>query len=539
MIQFVISIFFASCASRITPSGGPRDTKPPEVIRSNPSNLSSGFSGNKIIFEFSEFVQLKDGGRGILFSPPLRALPEINLSGKNLTIQLKESLQSNTTYNVLLGKSIVDLTEGNELKEYSLVFSTGIAIDSLKLMGRITDAESGKPIKDVLVMLYPQLEDSMPRKSNPQYISRSDNSGLYELKNITKGTYMIFALNDQNGNYKYDLPEEKIGFHKDLISIDSGSKNEMDFRIFLNPSKFRLIKKEYSPSGKLDLKYSRPLEKLSIKTTPAKENMPVLFSTFMQGNDSLSLWMSKAEMDSSMFIAEATSNGEIIKDTIPMLPKKKSPRTKGKVANDSSISISPLLFSGKVPPGDSLTIVSSSPLTKVDPRKIFFMMGKDTLKMNLPEIDQQKPVLEYQIGLRNFEQEKYRCIALPGAFQDIYGIKSDTLTFNFSLMDTEEKSTLDFMINSEKQYPDLILVLVDKSGRMIQKEKYVGGESFFFSALLPGEYSIQLFEDLNKNGKWDSGNFEKKEFPEKIYHYPEKITIRPGWDLELSWDFSE
>ena len=42
-----IVIIASSCANRGTPSGGEKDTEPPEIIRSDPENFSTEFKGNE------------------------------------------------------------------------------------------------------------------------------------------------------------------------------------------------------------------------------------------------------------------------------------------------------------------------------------------------------------------------------------------------------------------------------------------------------------------------------------------------------------
>jgi len=41
-----------------------------------------------------------------------------------------------------------------------------------------------------------------------------------------------------------------------------------------------------------------------------------------------------------------------------------------------------------------------------------------------------------------------------------------------------------------------------------------------------------VIEDVNKNEKWDTGNYRKKIQPEKIFYIDKGITIRGFWDIE-------
>jgi hypothetical protein len=41
-------------------------------------------------------------------------------------------------------------------------------------------------------------------------------------------------------------------------------------------------------------------------------------------------------------------------------------------------------------------------------------------------------------------------------------------------------------------------------------------------------------EDLNKNGRWDTGDFEKNRQPERIFN-KKMDPLRANWDLEVSF----
>jgi hypothetical protein len=54
-----------------------------------------------------------------------------------------------------------------------------------------------------------------------------------------------------------------------------------------------------------------------------------------------------------------------------------------------------------------------------------------------------------------------------------------------------------------------------------------------FLSLRPGNYSLKLVEDMNNNGRWDTGNYLEHRQPEKIYNYAEEIVLRANWDLDI------
>ena len=48
----------------------------------------------------------------------------------------------------------------------------------------------------------------------------------------------------------------------------------------------------------------------------------------------------------------------------------------------------------------------------------------------------------------------------------------------------------------------------------------------------PGDYELNILDDINQNGRWDPGSYEMKKQPEKVYSIPQKINIRANWENE-------
>jgi len=131
-----------SCANRVTPTGGARDTLPPVVKACSPPDSSVNFSESMIRIIFDESISLNDLQNQLLISPLMAERPEVRADKKQLLISLPDSLRPNTTYLIRLGKSIVDVHEGNPLEDFQYVFSTGEYLDSLELQGTVVDGSS-------------------------------------------------------------------------------------------------------------------------------------------------------------------------------------------------------------------------------------------------------------------------------------------------------------------------------------------------------------------------------------------------------------
>ena len=95
LMVFTICLFeisLNSCASQSSPNGGPRDTIAPGLDTSFPANFTTNFNSNRIELIFDEYINLKNPGQQILISPLLKNKPEINLKGKTISIEFKDSL---------------------------------------------------------------------------------------------------------------------------------------------------------------------------------------------------------------------------------------------------------------------------------------------------------------------------------------------------------------------------------------------------------------------------------------------------------------
>ncbi|HPH53456.1 MAG TPA: hypothetical protein PLY62_05265, partial [Bacteroidales bacterium] len=83
---FVFCLFFSkSCANTTTPpSGGPKDTIPPVLLKVNPDFNTTNFPryDGKISLTYDEYTVVKNAG-DIYLSPPMRKRITHKIKGKN------------------------------------------------------------------------------------------------------------------------------------------------------------------------------------------------------------------------------------------------------------------------------------------------------------------------------------------------------------------------------------------------------------------------------------------------------------------------
>lgn len=191
------------CANIVPPSGGPRDSLPPVLIKATPPDSSRGVTGTKFTFSFNEFIDIQNAQQSLLISPLPRNFPQVDFRLNTMTVRWKDSLESGTTYTLQFGDAVKDFNEGNIRKNFTYTFSTGPFLDSLQLYGSVVLAETGKADTTLIVMLHTSEEDSAVVKERPRYIARLDGKGRFLFRNLPPKRFFLYALKDDGGGRRY------------------------------------------------------------------------------------------------------------------------------------------------------------------------------------------------------------------------------------------------------------------------------------------------------------------------------------------------
>jgi hypothetical protein len=141
----------------------------------------------------------------------------------SITVKLKDSLESNTTYTISFGEAIKDFTESNILKNLTYRFSTGQALDSLTLSGKIILAETGKPDTGMIVMLHKNGKDSALMNEKPRYITKLNSRGEFTFQNLPSATYYLYAVNAEGGSYRYLGGNQLFAFADKPVTIQQNN----------------------------------------------------------------------------------------------------------------------------------------------------------------------------------------------------------------------------------------------------------------------------------------------------------------------------
>ena len=568
---FVVAVLMIRCANVVTPSGGPKDDKSPVVLSATPQNNSTNFKGKTIHLTFDEFVTLNNPSNNVMISPPMSKKPTFRTSGKSVIIRFEEPLRPNTTYSIHFGDAIKDLHEGNVFKGYTFNFSTGSSIDSLSLKGKVISASTLSPMESLIVGLYTDDNDtltldSLPYKVKPSYITTTDKNGVFEFSGLADKEYLIFALKDNNANLIYDLPNEEIAFHSDLVkpyyidyhiikdtikndsiandsiikvdSVPAAKKPEYPiyemFAFIQEDSIQKVFKKELVENGLMRFVFRYPANNVEIKVleeTPDTFNILPVYST---RKDTV-LWYFTPCKD-SLWIS--INDGVNISDTThySLKPRESSSRRR---RQKEDVIIRKLVAknnikANKIKPEQPLILSFNEPVVKIDQSEwLLLIENKDTIyrKSQLEQIDEYG--FKYQI-VRDFKQDqKYQLIIPDSVFFGIRNVTNDSIKLSFSVQDESTLGNIYINVEIPENVPQVVIELTDEKGKTLDKQIITQSQELAFEYLDPGKYKLKATIDADANGEWSPGNFGRKLQPEKIIFYDKVLEVRANWDIDL------
>jgi len=519
------------CAKIVAPTGGIKDTIAPKVVieKSTP-NLSTNFKPQKIILTFDEWIQLNKPTVQIVVSPPLAKPLDISLSGKKVIINLEEEeLRENATYVINFGDGIRDYRERNPAKNLRFVFSTGSYIDSLVVTGKVTDIETEKGAADVLVMLYDNLSDTVVRTERPFYFARTDKKGNFKIPYLKSDTFKVLALVDENFNYLYDNEEEKIGFLFDDIIVVDSFKTQLDLLLFKPTPTLRRTSSLTKEFGHLRLAYNQELfDTLLVKTTPS-----FVSDYIEQEKDTLHFWYT----DTTSLRTFIISDGKDYNDTIDIsLPNSADFYKKNKLTRLATPDAKASKRAIKHNPNLPIDLVFRFPFYGIDTSKIIVTQDT-TRKRILPKFsrtDDSKKNLS--INYRWKEKMPYQITFLPNAITDVFDLKNDTIVLNYITEEAANFGTITVLVDGFSTDTSYVVELINKNEKVVQSFPLAGKSKAkrVYKFMATGSYSIRIIEDLNGNGRWDTGEYPTRQ-PEKIF-LGKAETLKPNWDMELKFE---
>ncbi len=537
-------LLLGACAKIVTPTGGEKDVNPPKLASESPASGSVRMRNPVVKITFDEYFTLNNPTENILISPPMEQQPNYTIQGKTLVIKFKDTLKANTTYNMVFSNCIQDYHENNKLGYYHYSFSTGDEIDTFALAGTVTDAQTLKPCDNMFVFLYDQDIDSLPMTVMPSYLTKTLSDGSFHFQNIRIGDYKIFALKDLNGNLLYDLPNETVAFADHPCTAFYEAPKDTSAQATPQPDtmpKVRLsafvmedtvpvlMRYENTAAGIYLFPYKTPVERFS--TDALGQDVPHFESTSLRG-DTIIWHLKEPLTDTLSYLFTADGQTDTVQIT-PYKSKKAQPRgnknvpierlSVGLLNQGHRFKPLTLVFGYPVKPSDSITVTVCTHQKSGNDTAFYKISVPDTFVTQLP-----LPIV--------FEDKKNYTVTIPdSAFFGYNGLCNDSIKASFVTQSEKDYGslTMEYVVpGTGFQY----ITQLWSNNHLIQEDVLTATQKITYLYLNPGTYVIKVIEDRNLNGRWDAGNYHRKQQPENIYQYSKSINIRAYWDNEETFE---
>lgn len=587
LVVAVVALAVAACASMGRPEGGPRDEEPPAYVRSNPAPGSLNVTDDHYTIYFNENVQIKDAMTKVVASPPQKSVPKVTAVGRQVRIEMTDTLLPNTTYTIDFTDAISDLNEGNVLDGFSFDFSTGPTLDTLCISGMVFEAANLEPAQGMLVGVHSNLSDTAITTLPFDRITKTNQLGQFTIRNLKPGTYRIFAINDVNRDNKWDRSED-IAFYDATVSPSAESVQVADTlqngagadSIVMRPAT-RFLPDDvlltwFNENYKAQylVKHERPeRNRIHIEMGAPSDTFPELrfiggdldgrsLSDFSVKNaaptrDTIDYWITDPgiiaadtlNMSVRYLRTDSTDNLSWTTDTLAFNMRKARQSKKKKQEEETADSdfVPKITLLQLKPAGGaqmdvygSLRLETDQPIKTKNDSAFHLEMLVDTIWAPI-----ERPTFYFPDSLRPMQLRadvkwepgaKYRLTVDSLGVTGIYDIWNGPVSQEFTVKALSEYSNITFAITGADS--TAVVELLNNQDKPVKSVAVENGRAVI-RYIDPGTYYARLYFDRNGNGKYDTGNLADSLQPEEVCYFSKKINLKRNWDVEQSWNIYE
>lgn len=568
--------FLSSCANVGNPTGGPKDSIPPEIVSTVPEYLSTNFDGEDIRLTFNEYVVFDELSQKLVVSPPMKKKPIFKSKGKTLIVEFKEELKENTTYSLDFKDAVKDNNESNPYEDLRFAFSTGETIDTLQVAGYVKNAFDLEPVEDALVLLHRLHDNTAFFDSIPDYIAKTNEEGYFEIKNIAQDKYRLYTVVDSDNSLTYNQGGELIAFADSIIWPDARFIAKQDtiingedtlavsgeveyypgiqFMMLFEEETFDQFMDSYkrSAANKVDFVFAESLSdsfKIDLLKPEPTEDWVFIESNLK--NDSLTLWITDtliSRVDTLLFdvkylVKDTLDQLVTTRDTLELIYEKpkvnnKKRKKKKEVEKAPEINLSVNIKSRGHDIYQKIVITAPEPLEVFDTSMVRLYQNVDTILTEIP-----MTVERDSMSIRRFFVEHlwepeatYTFQVDSGAAKNIYGIPSRKIDQKFTIQEERYYGTIILNIKNLNGPAIVQLLKNDKEETVLQKIQVLEEGEITFPYLKPEKYKMKVIFDKNKNGKWDTGYLANGIQPERVAYFPKIVKIKGNFDFNEDWE---
>ena len=549
---FVMFSFLVGCAQMSPLTGGYKDTIPPNLIASIPPGNSTKVNPDQFYFAFDELIDASKLQESIIISPFYTGKKEVKYKKNEVLISFDTLFDENTTYIINFAGGISDVTEGNDLSNAKLIFSTGEYIDSASISGVIYNPNENKRVEGALVGLYQDVDSLDLFHKKPIYFTFSDESGKYEINNVKPDKYTIYAFIDENKSFIAEFKNEAFGFYENTVEVNNKTRK---IKLNLNKedlSELRLIRNR-SRGNVYEIIYSKKLEKIRLVG-----GLNLKYS--LNDNKNVIIYKNPMVTDSLLVMIEAFDlSGNTSKDSIYVTFSDEN-----EYKEDFNYTFN-TYFKKELEDTINFSINLNKPILnkdlnyrfvldtiKIPDSLYFFKLSKELNSFEgLFKLNQNISSL-FLDNHQNIYSKNLNNDSLINLLNRYYqGINRNKISFMiekgevFSIEgDTLDQIKQDFTFNGSDFYGQINGTVFDTLGRKnlvtelisidlkrVYKNRDVNPK-FNFINIPPGKYYLRIYNDINNNNMIDVGSILYKNPGEDVIYNENEIEIRSNWVIE-------
>lgn len=434
--------------------------------------------------------------------------------------------------------------------------------------------------------------DSTMLKYQPAVIARAETNGIFIAQNLKPIPYRVYAFEDKNNNQIYEPSVDQVGFLTgtynpaelpdfgiwyDSIRRYVTADPQLYFRMFTDEAFGRqYLRESERPVQHKALLYFNAghpqIDSIVFDSIPSDR---VIIEPQSRNRDTIALWfdvpsaslpdtirgeityMKHDSLDrllpstEKLKLAwryveskeEAKEREQLEKEKEKALaageewvePEKPSTftykfSTTGSVTPETKLYVE---FDYPLVRFDSAAVVLTEQMDKEEPRPIRIRWQQDTANMRRWWLD-----VPWQL------KNNYALTIPKGALADVAEQQNDSIAVNYTGVDPEKFATFIVNVVGKSDEASYIVQLLNESGKLLQEKTGVHSGVCRFNYVSAGNVKFRIIEDMNDNGRWDTGNLVERRQPERAEYYMDDKNIdtfaaKENWEVELTIDMNK
>jgi hypothetical protein len=205
------AVLIAACARMAPPPGGPLRITPPVLTATLPADSVCTLPDFRGAAEFLFDEVVSEGsqpnfGRGtgdleklVLLSPDTM-VPVVRWRRNRITVRPRHGWLPNTVYRIELASGVADLRNNLSKTPGLITFVTGASCPTRFLTGRAVDWSAKTGVSQALI-------EAIHLPDSASYRMIADSNGRFRLGPLPGGSYLVYAIIDQNRDHKLQSGE--------------------------------------------------------------------------------------------------------------------------------------------------------------------------------------------------------------------------------------------------------------------------------------------------------------------------------------------